>query len=489
MSNHKQKLVQGGKYIGTAMIVTHLLSFISSIMMARLLGPENLGVLTILRDIGGIIIPLIMCGIPIAMTKFIAEYNVNDQEKMEKTFSTGFTLLLILSFVGSIIYYFASDFVAVNIYHKPILGTLMKINASYIMLTVLVNFVISALQGFQKIKQMAMISIINSAVSLPILYFFIIYMGLIGAVIAGAIGVTINLLITLRFFMPVMHEKRLHFNLNIDKESTITLLKYSLPLLLSVIILRPARLYGLSYLGIFCSYTEVGYFRVANSLYNLTLFIPAAIATPLFPIISELQSDIRKRANMISRIIRLQLLAMLPVIVGLGPISKYVLFILFGSKYMGADIITYIMLNVALLSSVFSTLGVLLQGTGRTKHILLIDIANASMFIIGSAYLIDLFGVNGLGLLLLAISIILLVPYMLYLIKNSDIEFNLIKVPILLSILFLSADFVLIKTLLGVELIISAAIITVLLVGVEIAILTDDDKRILKGAFKSIINR
>ena len=471
------------------MVVTHLLSFISSIIHARLLGPENLGVLTILRDIGGIVIPVIMCGIPIAMTKFIAEYDVSDHNKMKKTLSTGFTIILIFALVGSIIYFLASDFVAVNIYQKPILGTLMKINAIFITLSVLVNFVIGALQGFQKIRQIAMITIINSAVSLPILYFFIMAMGLIGAVIAGAIGVTINLLITLRFYIPVMHEKRLHFSLNIDKESTITLLKYSLPILLSIIILRPARLYGLSYLGIFCGYAEVGYYKVAMSLYNLSLFIPSAIATPLFPIISELQSDIRKRANMISRIIRLQILAMLPVIVCLGPTSKYVLVILFGSKYIGAYFVTYIMLNVALLSSVFSTLGVLLQGTGRTKHILLIDIANASMFIIGAAYLIDLFGVNGLGLLWLVTSVVLLVPYMFYLIKNSDIEFNLIKVPILLSILFLSVDFVLIRTFLGVELIISTVIITVLLVGVEIAILTDDDKRILKGAFKSILNR
>jgi len=462
---------------------------ISSIILARLLGPENLGVLTILRDIGGIVIPLMTCGIPIAMTKFIAEYNVNDQDKLKNTFSTGFTIIFVFALIGSIIYFLAADFVGVSIYHKPILSTLMKINAIYITLSVLVDFVIGVLQGFQRIKQMAMISIINAAVSLPILYLFIISMGLIGVIVAGAIGVLINLLVVLRFLMPVLHEKRLRFHLNVDKKSIVTLLKYSLPLLLSIIILRPARLYGLSYLGIFCSYTEVGYYRVAMSLHNIALFIPSALSVPLLPLISELQSDIRKRANMISRIIRLQILAILPVVVGLGLTSKYVLFILYGTKYINADVITYIMLSVAVLSSVFSTLGILLQGTGRTQHILLIDIANASMFVMGSAYLIDLFGVNGFGLLWLFTSLILLVPYIFYLIKTSDIDFNLIKVPMLLSILFLSSGFVLIRSLHGVDLIISAIVMVTSLVGIEIAILTDDDKRILIGAFKSVLSR
>jgi len=462
---------------------------ISSIILARLLGPENLGVLTILRDIGGIVIPLMTCGIPIAMTKFIAEYNVNDQDKLKNTFSTGFTIIFVFALIGSIIYFLAADFVGVSIYHKPILSTLMKINAIYITLSVLVDFVIGVLQGFQRIKQMAMISIINAAVSLPILYLFIISMGLIGVIVAGAIGVLINLLVVLRFLMPVLHEKRLRFHLNVDKKSIVTLLKYSLPLLLSIIILRPARLYGLSYLGIFCSYTEVGYYRVAMSLHNIVLFIPSALSVPLLPLISELQSDIRKRANMISRIIRLQILAILPVVVGLGLTSKYVLFILYGTKYINADVITYIMLSVAVLSSVFSTLGILLQGTGRTQHILLIDIANASMFVMGSAYLIDLFGVNGFGLLWLFTSLILLVPYIFYLIKTSDIDFNLIKVPMLLSILFLSSGFVLIRSLHGVDLIISAIVMVTSLVGIEIAILMDDDKRILIGAFKSVLSR
>ena len=489
MSDYKQKLVKGGTYIGISMIVVRMLSMISSIILARLLGPENLGVLTILRDIGGIVIPLMTCGIPIAMTKFIAEYNVNDQDKLKNTFSTGFTIIFVFALIGSIIYFLAADFVGVSIYHKPILSTLMKINAIYITLSVLVDFVIGVLQGFQRIKQMAMISIINAAVSLPILYLFIISMGLIGVIVAGAIGVLINLLVVLRFLMPVLHEKRLRFHLNVDKKSIVTLLKYSLPLLLSIIILRPARLYGLSYLGIFCSYTEVGYYRVAMSLHNIVLFIPSALSVPLLPLISELQSDIRKRANMISRIIRLQILAILPVVVGLGLTSKYVLFILYGTKYINADVITYIMLSVAVLSSVFSTLGILLQGTGRTQHILLIDIANASMFVMGSAYLIDLFGVNGFGLLWLFTSLILLVPYIFYLIKTSDIDFNLIKVPMLLSILFLSSGFVLIRSLHGVDLIISAIVMVTSLVGIEIAILTDDDKRILIGAFKSVLSR
>lgn len=489
MSGYKQKLVKGGTYIGISMIVVQILSMITSIILARLLGPENLGILTILRNIGMIVIPLMMCGIPIAMTKFIAEYNVNKQDKLRNTFSTGFTIIFVFGLVGSLLYFFAADFVGVNIYHKPILGTLMKINAIYITLSVLVNFVISALQGFQRIKQMAMLSIINAAVSLPILYFFIVSMGLIGVIIAGAIGVLIHLLVSLRFFMPIYHKNGLRFHLNVDKEAIVTLMKYSLPLLLSIIILRPARLYGLSYLGIFCSYTEVGYYRVAMSLHNLVLFIPSALAIPLLPLISELQSDIRKRANMISRILRLQILAILPVVVGLGLASKYVLFILYGTKYINADIIAYIMLSVAVLSSVFSTLGILLQGTGRTKQILLIDIANASMFVMGSAYLIDLFGVEGFGLLWLFTSLILIVPYILYLIKTSDIDFNLIKVPLLLSILFLSFGFMLIISLQGIDLIISAIAMVILLVGIEIAILTDDDKRILIGTFKSILNR
>lgn len=488
MSDYKQKLVKGSTYTFAAMVSVQMFSILRSIILARLLGPENLGILTILRDIGMIIIPLLMCGIPIAMTKFIAEYETN-QDKLKRIVSTGFTTVLFISFIGAIIYFVASNFVAVNIYHKPILGMLIKIDAIFIVFSVLMSFGIGILQGFQHIKSMAIINIINAIIILPILYFFIISMNLIGAVVAGAIGTIIHFLTVLKFIMPILHEKRLYPRLYIDKDSMSTLLKFSLPLLLSTIILKPARLYGLSYLAVFSSYTEVGYFRVATSLFTIALFVPSALSVPLLPMVSELQLNAKKRSDMISRIVRLQLLILLPVVFGLGLLSKHVLFVLYGPKYVNADVITYLMLYTAFLASIYSIFGTLLTGTGRTRHILLIDIVNAGMFFLASAYLIDLFGVNGLGLLWLSTSAVLLPPYVFYLTKTSDIDFSLIKVPVLLGILFLSSGFILISAFQGIDLVVYSIILIILLLTTEIIILSEDDKRILSGALKSIYTR
>ena len=483
MSSYTKNILTGSAYTFVSRVLVQLISIVRSVILARFLGPENLGILTILRDIGGVIIPFIMFGIPTAMTKFVAEFR-HDRNKLQMVISTGFFMILIISFIGTAIYFLSADYFAVKIYSNPLLGKLMKINALYIVFSVLIPLGMGFLQGFQKYRQMAIIGVVNAAIALPILYFFVIYMDIVGVIIAGVFTSIINFIVLLKFVVPAFRENNIslkpRFNIIISK----MILKFSSPLLLSVIILRPARLYGLSYLAIASSYTSVGYFRVAMGLHNIALFIPSALSVPLLPLFSELQTNSQKRSVIVSKIIRLQILIFLPFVLCLGLASKYILFVLYGSEYVSANYITYIMLTTAFLSSIFSILTTLLISTGRTKHVLMIDIANSLMFYLASAHFINLFGVNGLGFVWLGTSIILIIPYLVYLIRSGDIIFSLIRMPMLIGSLFLILGFVVITFYQNNSIILITTILLLLLT--ELLIISDDDKKLARFVFENV---
>ena len=285
MSDYKEKLLTGTMYILASTIAVQIFHIVISVVNARLLGPEYLGILSILRSIGVIVIPLIMCGIPIAMTKFIAEYKIKDKKTLDPIISTGFTTLVITSIAGSIIYFLLSDIIAIGIYHEPILGLLIRINSIFILSSVLLNLGIAILQGFQKIRTIAILSVINTSIGIPILYVFIIKMSLVGAVIAGVVSGIISLILTLSLLKPLFRHENIKLNLKTDNKFFKKMVTFATPITLSIFIVRPAYLFGITYLSLTQGFVDVGLFHIANSIYNILLFVPGAMSVSLLPAI------------------------------------------------------------------------------------------------------------------------------------------------------------------------------------------------------------
>ena len=91
----KEKFVVDSGYIFTSMILVNLFLTINSIIVARILGPENLGILAILQYLGGMIIMSASFNLPVAVTKFLAEYRAADKKVIGKILGNVSLFLLI----------------------------------------------------------------------------------------------------------------------------------------------------------------------------------------------------------------------------------------------------------------------------------------------------------------------------------------------------------------------------------------------------------
>lgn len=480
-----KRLALGSFHSLGSIIGVRLLSIISSAIIARLLGPTNLGILSIFQNIHGVFDSISQSGSASSVVKYTAEYKVMEKTRLERFLSTTLISMFIISLSVSIIYFYLSDYISNNIYNEPMIAILIKIGAINLIFAVMINMGVGILQGMHKIKQIALLSVVNSAISIPISYILILNMGLIGAVISSVICALINLILNLNFVNKNLKSENLKLRFEIHKEYIDQIFKYSFPLFIASIIIRPARLYGQTLLAMTQDFIEVGYFKIALTIYNLMSFIPAAISVPLMPIISEIDISKReKRSEIYSKILKIILFTMLPFSIIVGLLSKYIILGIYGEKFIEASFVTQILVVSAFFGSITSFLENLMLGTGKTMQILYTNIYMASIFVISSYILIRPYGTLGLSVAWLIVDSSLLPIYLIYAKKKSYIDMSKLKIPLIFSIVFLVLSFLIQKSFNGGMLIFAVLLYIIIVILIEYSLLDIYEKNMIQRLLK-----
>lgn len=478
--SYKKKLALGTFQTLSSSVMKRFLALLIAVIFARLLGPQNLGIYSIFQNIHSIFGSSLQNISTHSIVKYTAEYKKTNKIALEKFLSTAIIFTFSLSLGISLLYFYSSDIIANKIYGEPIIALLMKISSVTLILSVFINFGGGVLQGLQKIKQLAMLGVVTTAISIPITYFFILKMGLVGVAISGVISAIITTFLYLYFTLKYFKLENIKLQFKLRKKYVIDLINYSLPIFVGGIILRPARLYGQTLLVLKQDFTEVGYFKVAFGLYNLMMFIPTALSVPLIPMVSEIHvSNEGKPSDAYSKILKILILIILPLSIGVALLSKYIILVLYGEKYLGAILITYILIISAFFGSITSTIESLFLGTGRTLNLLYIAIFQALMFVLSAYILITEYGTLGLGMAFLVVDVTLLPIYSYFAIKKSLISLNTLKLPIVLSVFFLSFSYIIQKYIFGVQLIIVMILYLSVILLIEYIILEDDEKKMV----------
>ncbi|UCH89381.1 MAG: oligosaccharide flippase family protein [Thermoplasmata archaeon] len=495
MGKFSDKLVKGTLYSFISIVGVNILTLIFSVILARMLvniydtpeeGIEYLGIFSLLRELGQIVLPLLMLGISTALAKFIPEYQAKKQKKLNSLVNTSLTLVCLSAVIGGIVYFIFSDVIAIHIFDTPLLGTMMKINTLYIIFTVIITTILGVVQGFQKIKLLAQLNFFSVMLSIPLLIVFVYWFGIIGAIITGVINTMIFLIIVAYIFRILLKAEKLSFKFKMDRPVLNDLLKFSTPVILSVIILKPAYLFVRAYLAVATDWITVGYYKIGVTFFGLILFIPAAISVPLIPMISELDTRAPElRAALISRIIKIGMFVILPISILLGLLSEFFIWLLFGPEYLPAAEITMLMVMAAMISSFFSIVSSIMVGTGKTLQLLYIDIVHSIIFVILTFILINEYGLMGLGWTLLIVPIIIIGPYIYYLYKNDYIHLKPVG-----EALFVTAFFITMALMTHLYwqpyLYVMLPAILIPMIIIEYRLLTDRDKLLMKEWIEKI---
>lgn len=437
----KEKFVIDSGYIFTSMILVNFFATINSILIARILGPEKLGILSIIQYLGGLIIIFSSLNLPVTITTFVAEYRVTNKNKIGKTIGTLFLISTISSFVliSSII--LSSGFIS-NFYDEPSIRYLIKIYALTIFFTVFSNLCISILAGFQEMKSVSKLNVILAVTNIPITFMLVYYLNILGAILSLIINSIVSFLITSVLVFNLLNIEEIKVDFSFDKELLKKIISFSLPLFISGVAYTAFQWFGPTILSMEGNFKDVGSYKVALAIYNLILFIPNAIQYNLMPAVSNLSSSKPESLSLfVSNALKIIMLLVLPVILAANLVSRELILILFGNAYIDSISATYILVISGFFVSIYSSMGTVLMGIKKTKTLMYFDIAFCLLFVISSYFLIKKIGLMGLAFTYLFTYFVLTLFCTFYVSKYIALQYKQLRLPFIVCIIFLTSSF------------------------------------------------
>lgn len=474
------RLIKGTAYSLFASVSTKLILMVNSVLVARLLGPENLGIWAILSYLQSIALMFAVIGVSSACVKFISEFASTDKKMTEELISTSITLILLFATLTCIVYFLFSDYIAVGIYNNPLLATLIKISSFTVFIASLTSVFGGIIHGFQEIKLLSKVIIIKAVITLIVLLPLIYIYGLVGAIVGLLIAEFCYFVLIFKYALDITIKNNISIKLGLKKILIKKLLNYGFPSLLGGLVVTPAALYAASILALSEGFVQVGLFRVANTLSNYLMFIPLAMSVPLFPIISELHANNSKKlSKVISKSFKFVALITLPVAVGLGLFSKMIIPTIYGEAFYDAWQILYLMSATMFLLSTGTILGNVFSGTGKMWQGFGVNFLWMIVFVGASHYFVGLYGLIGLGYAYLISYISHTIVQLTYFDKKLNIKFSGLKFLFSFASLTFLVSYMILTTLDGfIYYLISSTFMLVLIIC-DYFILTKNEKKLL----------
>ena len=393
----KNNFLRGALVLCLGGFITKILGFIIKIMYTRTIGTEGLALYTLIMPIYSLIVTIAGFGMPIAISKLVAE----TKTRSKVILSQGIIILLILNFSIMLLVILCSDFIANFLLNEPQVKILI-IGAVLAMPQMALACVFKGyFYGKQRMLPNTISNIIEQTIRIIFIIFFLPYfvsksiiLGILSFLLVNILTETASIL-TFMFLLP----KNIKINITDIKYNSYyfkDLLFTSIPLVSSRIIGNIGYFFEpiiLSKTMLFIGYTQE-FFLLEYGIYNgysialllMPSFLIQALCTALIPEISKFKSlhnnkMIKKRTK--EALFSSFLLGLVStIIVVLG--RNFFLNLIYNTSY-GADYIFYLGFFFPLyyleapLSSILQALG---YGTYALKTTTLgVIIKLASMFI------------------------------------------------------------------------------------------------------------
>ncbi|MDG4949875.1 lipopolysaccharide biosynthesis protein [Weeksellaceae bacterium KMM 9724] len=316
----KKKAFQGFIWTGIENFGTVGISFIVQIFLARLISPEEFGLL-------GLIVIFNAIGVTITESG-LSQSVIRLQKPTEDDY---FILFVFNSFISIFIYFiifFSAPYIS-NFYNIPILESLIKVYALIIPILALNIVQRTKLTKDLNFKLQATIQIpsiiISSIIGLTLGYLNYGVWALIVMQLSQAI------LLTIQFWVRSGYVP----NGRLIKKKVLFHLDFGYKLLFSGLI---NTIYSNIYpavIGKFNSTTEVGYFSRASTFKNVPISIISSVFGKVtYPLLAEIQNEPKRLVETYRRLLRIMLLVVTPIMCILFLIAEPLIILLITDKWL-----------------------------------------------------------------------------------------------------------------------------------------------------------
>ncbi|OZU88376.1 polysaccharide biosynthesis/transport protein [Virgibacillus indicus] len=421
-----------------ATLISKLLGSIFRIPLQNIAGDEVLGIFSLVYPVYMVALILSVAGIPIAISKLIAEAKAkNEQQSIKEIYITASILALLFGIISfSLIYSFSSPIAA------ALGGSTTRLALIVVAATLLIAPYMAVYRGFfqgfgdmrptaisQVIEQFIRVSLILAVAYILVMRDYsneIVAGGLMTGSVVGAFVSLVYLRIKYnRSFFKVASAKKYSFSL-FSKWSK-RILNVSIPIAIGTITMAlmnfvdsftipyglkasEAAADGINYL--------YGIYGRGLSLVQIATVFATSIVLPLIPLITKqlANKDYQQTRVTIEKSYRMTHIISWPAAIGLFSLTLPLNLALF-TNIEGSWVLAIIGLSSVFTS--FTILGTgILQGMNFAKAAAIIILSGVVIKVFSNIYLINLFGLNGAALSTLIVYILLFAVNTLYLFKK-----------------------------------------------------------------------
>ena len=434
--------------------------YINRLLMSRMLGPEGYGLYGLTLPFQGIFQILSAGGLPPAISKYVAEYNAKDEKALTRqVIYTATKFMVLMAILLSIILLFSSDFIANEIFHKPLVVWPLRAVSLITPFSVIVGAMRGAFQGVYKNEYTVYNRMAEQLATIVFAVVFV-YCGLyaMGAVLGGAFGFIVSaitaVLLYKKYISPMFYsEDSLDLSLKEELELLWMLICFAVPVAITALSEMAIYDVGTLVIGVFMLSTDVGFYNAADPISRIPLVISLSISTVLLPATAE--AYVLKNQKLLQEYVvdclRYCILTVIPMCVIISMFSMPIIQLLFGEVYTpGSGVLCILVIGMSFYS-IYMISSSILQGTGNPKLPMYILLLGTVLNIALNAVFVQMMGIVGAAIATTITTGILMIVIMLFVIKTTKISIpwkNILLV-LICNLILMAVCYVIPKTLIG----------------------------------------
>lgn len=397
MVNYTKRAVHGAGIVFLMGIAAVIVSYITRIILARQLGPENYGLFYAVLTFIMFFLFFRDLGMGTALVKYIPEFRV---KRKFNEIKTAVTSVLIFQVLGSVIFAIVLILLSKNLeqnyFRDPAASTMLYLFIIYVIGSVFFRLSKTMFNAFQNMKIFSLFEFLKNFIFLLLtLLFFYLGFGFYAPAIAYALLCYLIVLLLLHPLLqtfPIFKYKIVNF-----WPTTKKIFLFGLPVFATGIASKIISSIDTLILTYFRTLAEVGIYNVILPSSTIFLHFGASISAVVFPIVSELwaKKDKKKISIGLRLLHRYSFVFIIPPALIVIAFSKHFINFFFGEQYISGALALQILMLGALLFVVAGINHSIISAIGKPKIVAKIVIFAALLNFIANMLLIPHFGIEG----------------------------------------------------------------------------------------------
>jgi len=434
--------------------------YINRLLMSRMLGPEGYGLYGLTLPFQGIFQILSAGGLPPAISKYVAEYNAQDKKALTRqVILTSTKFMVLMAILLSIILLFSSDFIANNIFHKPLVVWPLRAVSLITPFSVVVGAMRGAFQGVYK-NEYTVYNRMAEQIATIVFACVFVYCGLyaMGAVLGSAFGFIISAVTAVflyKKYINPLFDSDDSLNLSFKEELNLLwmLIKFAVPVAITALSEIVIYDIGTLVIGSIMLSVDVGYYNAADPISRIPLVISLSVSTVLLPATAEAYAlkDHKMLQQYVVDCLRYSILTVLPLCVMISIFSIPIISLLFGSQYIqGSGALSILVIGMSFYS-IYMICSSILQGIGYPRLPMYILLIGTGLNLVLNIVLVYSYGIVGAAIGTTITTCILMIVIMYFVIKNTKISIPWRNILLIIAsnIILMIVSLIIPKTIIG----------------------------------------